>query len=239
MEFRGLQRPSRKKQCVHRIFNNEEARCSIPEDFRLKVSGSNPKVRVHRRNKRRDATVDGGLVRARGDERRRIPEAIASPLRSGKREAPPVRAICIQRPSCRERGEVAINNATHHQYLAGITARTPIQKRGEREREPGMMRVCTQAGAKGTADRATPPILTPEAYNRAFCIRYDQRADETFGELRPFRCSLTGRMDSPTETDKKRMNHGTMLDIPLSMPRAPTEPRKYLGYLGLRIDLRW
>lgn len=38
----------------------------------------------------------------------------------------PVRAICIQRPCCRERGEVAINNATHHQYLAGITARTPI-----------------------------------------------------------------------------------------------------------------
>lgn len=40
----------------------------------------------------------------------------------------PVRAICIQRPCCRERGEVAINNATHHQYLAGITARTPIHR---------------------------------------------------------------------------------------------------------------
>ena len=78
----------------------------------------------------------------------RIPEAIASLLPVGKdcierqatrqeqERSSPVRAICIQRPRCRERGEVAINNATHHQYLAGITARTPIhQQNEEKERQ--------------------------------------------------------------------------------------------------------
>lgn len=126
------------------------------------ILGLNPKVRVHRRNKRWDTMVDEGLVRGRGDERRRIPEAIASPLRSGKREAPPVRAICIQRPSCRERGEVAINNATHHQYLAGITARTPIQKRGrEGERESRLdWCVCARRpGLKGQPTGQLHPFL--------------------------------------------------------------------------------
>ena len=96
----------------------------------------------------------GACTRANG---RRIPEVIASlsSLTMGKdctrgdtgnearteereRFSPACGAICIQRPRCRERGEVAINNATHHQYLAGITTRTPtdsLTKRRERNEE--------------------------------------------------------------------------------------------------------